>query len=68
VGTQIVVMLVGLGLACWGHLLLHDVLGAAAAWTRLDNLFPPAMRSTPSFAGGTLLFLGALLVAVPVLG
>ena len=67
-GTQLVVIVLGLGLAAWGHLLLHDLLGAAAAWTRLDEQFPPTMRSTPTFAGSTLLIMGALLVAIPVLG
>jgi hypothetical protein len=68
VGAQIFVIVAGLGLAGWGHLLVHDVLGAADAWCRADERFPPHMRSTPAFAGRTLLTIGALLVLVPILG
>jgi hypothetical protein len=66
--SQTFVIVVGLGLAAWGHFLVHDVLGAAGAWTRVDNLFPPALRSSPSFAGALLLLMGGMLVLVPVLG
>lgn len=65
---QTVVILMGLMLAGWGHFLVHDVLGAAGAWSRVDELFPPVLRSSPSFAGRLLLMMGALLVVVPVLG
>ena len=67
-GAQILVIAAGLGLAGWGHLLVHDVLGAADAWCRADQRFPPHLRSTPSFAGRMLLTVGALLVLVPILG
>jgi hypothetical protein len=66
--SQTFVIIIGLGLAAWGHFLVHDVLGAAAAWTRVDSLFPQQLRSTPSFAGALLLLMGAMLVLVPVLG
>lgn len=66
--SQTFAILIGLALAGWGHLLVHDLLGAAAAWTRVDERFPPAARSSPSFAGGTLLIVGAMLVLVPLLG
>lgn len=66
--NQAFVIVLGLVLAAWGHVLLHDLLGSAAAWTRLDNLFPPAWRSSPSFGGATLLVMGSLLVLVPILG
>jgi hypothetical protein len=66
--SQTFVIIIGLGLAAWGHLLVHDLLGAAAAWTRVDDLFPPVLRSSPSFAGMLLLLMGAMLVLVPVLG
>ena len=66
--SQTFVIVIGLGLAAWGHVLVHDLLGAARAWTRVDDLFPPALRSSPSFAGRLLLVMGALLVLVPVLG
>ena len=65
---QTFVILMGLGLAGWGHFLVHDLLGAASAWSRVDELFPAVLRSTPSFAGRLLLLMGALLVLVPVLG
>lgn len=61
-------ILTGLGVAAWGHLLVHDLLGAGEAWSRADELFPPVLRSSPSFAGVVLLILGAILVLVPVAG
>lgn len=66
--TQIFVILFGLALAAWGHLLLHRLFGAHTAWAWLDNLFPAAWRTPPSLAGGTLLVVGACLVVGPVLG
>ena len=65
---QAAVILTGLGLAAWGHLLVHDLFGAGRAWTRVDGRFPLALQSAPAFAGRTLLSLGAVLVLVPVLG
>ncbi len=65
--SQTLVILVGLGVAGWGHLLVHDLLGAGEAWSRADAQFPPALQSTPSFAGGVLLLMGALLVVLPAL-
>jgi len=65
--NQTLVMLLGLGLAGWGHLLVHDLFGAAEAWLRADALFPAPVQTTPSFAGGVLLLMGALLVLVPAL-
>lgn len=64
--TQTFVILVGLGFAGWGHLLVHDLLGAADAWVRVDEMFPPMLRTTPAFAGGILLAMGAMLVLVPL--
>lgn len=64
--NQTFVILIGLALAAWGHLLVHDVLGAARAWSRVDALFPPMWRSSPSFAGVALLVLGAALVLIPL--
>jgi hypothetical protein len=66
--SQTLVMLIGLGLAGWGHLLVHDLLGAADAWSRADALFPATLRTSPSFAGGVLLLMGGMLVLVPALG
>lgn len=65
---KLFVIVLGLGLAGWGHLLVHDLLGAGAAWRRLDDRFPPGWRTEAAFGGGLLLVLGALLVLTPVLG
>ena len=65
--SQTLTILTGLAVAGWGHLLVHNLLGAADAWSRVDGLFPPVLQSSPSFAGRTLLLIGALLVIVPVL-
>jgi hypothetical protein len=66
--VQLFVIAVGLGLAGWGHLLVHDLLGAGASWRALDDRFPPVMRSTAAFAGRTLLVVGGILVLAPVFG
>lgn len=66
--NQTVLILLGLGIAAWGHLLVHDLLGSAGAWTRVDELFPPAFRSSPSLAGVVLLIIGATLVLIPATG
>jgi hypothetical protein len=63
---QILVIVTGLALAAWGHLLVHDLLGAGQAWSRVDGLFPANLQSTPSFAGYTMLIMGALLVLIPI--
>ena len=65
---QTFVIVVGLALAGWGHLLVHDLLGATGAWSRLDGLFPPGVQSSPPFAGCVLLLVGAMLVLAPLLG
>jgi hypothetical protein len=62
------VILTGLALAAWGHLLVHELLGVATAWVRIDERFPPAWRSSPRLAGACLLVLGAVCVLVPALG
>jgi hypothetical protein len=62
------IILTGLALAAWGHLLVHELFGMAAAWVRLDGRFPPAWRSSPRLAGACLLAFGALCVLVPALG
>ena len=66
--SQTLLIVLGLGLAGWGHLLVHNLLGAGEAWIRVDELFPPGLRSSPGLAGRLLLVTGALLVIVPVLG
>lgn len=66
--NQAFVILTGLALAAWGHLLIHDLLGAPDAWTRVDDLFPSGLRSSPAFAGRTLLTIGSLLVLVAIFG
>jgi hypothetical protein len=62
------IILAGLALAAWGHLLLHELLGAASAWVRIDSRFPAASRSSPVFAGACLVAVGAVCVLVPALG
>ena len=64
---QLFIIAVGLGLAGWGHLLVHDLFGARASWRTLDDQFPPVMRSSAGFAGAALLVIGGLLVLAPVL-
>lgn len=66
--SQTFVILVGVGLAGWGHLLVHDLLGAGEAWCRADSRFPQVLRTSPAFAGAVLLLMGALLVLGPALG
>jgi hypothetical protein len=65
---QTLVILTGLVLAGCGHLLVHDLLGAASMWDWVDGRFPPTWRSAPPVAGASLLVFGALGVLVPVLG
>lgn len=64
---QTFAILTGLAVAGWGHFLVHNLLGAADAWSRVDDLFPPVLRSSPAFAGRTLLTIGAMLVIAPLL-
>jgi len=66
--VKLLAIVLGLGLAGWGHLLVHDLLGAGAIWRRLDDRFPPGWRSEAPFGGALLLALGTLLVLAPVLG
>jgi hypothetical protein len=53
-------ILCGLLLAGWGHLLLGERRLASAVWRKLDDLFPPAWQSTETVAGAGLLAMGAL--------
>jgi hypothetical protein len=62
------VILTGLALAAWGHLLVHELFGVATVWVRMDARFPPGWRSHPRFAGACLLVLGAVGVLIPALG
>jgi hypothetical protein len=62
------IILTGLAVAAWGHLLVHELLGAGAAWVRIDSRFPAAWRSSPAFAGASLLVVGAPCVLIPALG
>ena len=66
--SQELMIFTGLALAAWGHLLLHELFGAAAAWVWMDQHFPPPWRTSPGLAGVCLLSLGALCVLVPALG
>jgi hypothetical protein len=62
------IILSGLALAAWGHLLVHELWGAHTVWVRLDARFPAASRSHPRLAGACLLVLGAIGVLIPALG
>lgn len=64
---QLFVIVTGLALAAWGHLLVHDLLGTAGAWERMDSRFPPSLQTSPSFAGRWMLAMGAMLVLAPIL-
>jgi hypothetical protein len=66
--NQTLVIVTGLVLAAAGHVLVHNFLGAARAWVRADEQFPPVLRSSPTFAGTIMLLFGAVLVVVPVCG
>src|SRR5437763_2405429 len=41
--NQTLVIVTGLVLAAAGHILVHNFLGAARAWVRADEQFPPVM-------------------------
>jgi hypothetical protein len=64
---QLPVVIFGLVLAGWGQLLVREQPAVVDAWIRMDNMFPPVLRSSPTFAGYTLLVLGALLALLPLL-
>jgi hypothetical protein len=66
--NQTFVIVAGLVAAAVGHMLLHDFRGAARAWNRVDEQFPVVMRSSPSFAGVSLLLVGSLFVLLPMCG
>ena len=61
------VILIGIALAAWGHLLVNELRVATASWTRMDELLSPTWRTPPSLAGRCLLILGSLCVLVPIL-
>lgn len=62
------IIFTSLAMAGWGHLLMHELFGVAAAWVRVDARFPPAWRTSPAFAGACLVVVGALGVLIPALG
>lgn len=62
------IILSGLALAAWGHVLVRELWGADAVWVRVDARFPAGWRSHPRFAGACLLVLGAVGVLIPALG
>jgi hypothetical protein len=61
-GLRDLLILCGLALAAWGHLLVGERRLASVAWRKLDDLFPPAWRSAPTVAGAGLLAMGAFCV------
>jgi hypothetical protein len=62
------VIVFGLCLAGWGHLLLGERRFAIVAWRRLDDLFPIAWRSSEPVAGGCLLAMGGFCVLAAIAG
>lgn len=62
------IILTGLAVAAWGHLLVHELFGMATVWVRMDSRFPEAWRSSPAFAGVCLQVVGAVGVLIPALG
>jgi hypothetical protein len=65
---QFAVVILGLLFACWGQLLVREQPAVVDAWIRMDSVFPPVLRSSPTFAGYTLLLLGSVLTLVPLFG
>jgi hypothetical protein len=65
---QLAVVIFGLVFAGWGQLLVRERTAVVDAWIRIDSMFPPVLRSTPTFAGYTLLLLGSVLALVPLFG
>jgi hypothetical protein len=66
--SQAAIVLVGVALAAWGHLILHERRLPADAWRWLDDRFPVALRSETHLAGPTLLLLGALTAVMGMVG
>jgi hypothetical protein len=58
-GLRDLLILCGLALAGWGHLLLGERRIASAIWRSLDDLFPSTWRTPESVAGVGLLAMGA---------
>jgi hypothetical protein len=65
---QLPVVIVGLLFAAWGQLLVREQPAVVDAWVRMDSMFPSVLRSSPTFAGWTLLVLGSVLTLVPLFG
>jgi len=65
---QFAVVILGLLFAGWGQLLVREQRSVVDAWVRMDSMFPPVLRSTPTFAGYALLVLGSVSALVPLFG
>jgi hypothetical protein len=66
--VQVVVLFAGLFVAAAGTAILNDWRGAAVAWARFDEAFPPPLRTPAPFAGTALWALGATMSLLPLLG
>ena len=65
---QVLIVFVGVALAGSGTAILNDWRGAATAWARFDERFPPVYRTPAPFAGSSLYALGATMSLLPLLG
>ena len=65
--VQVLVLLAGLAVAGSGSAILNNWRGAAVAWGRFDDLFPPHLRTPAPVAGASLFALGATMSLLPLL-
>jgi hypothetical protein len=67
VALQMIFLLAGLAVAGAGSAILNDWRGAALAWERFDEQFPPHLQTPAPFAGISLFALGATMSLLPLL-
>jgi hypothetical protein len=67
VAVQTIFLLAGLAVAGAGSAILNDWRGAALAWSRFDELFPPHLQTPAPFAGISLFTLGGTMSLLPLL-
>jgi hypothetical protein len=64
---QVIVLFAGLAVAGFGSAVLNDWRGAAVAWTRFDERFPPVYQTPAPVAGASLFALGATMSLLPLI-